>query len=59
MFVRATNQMGEDGTTLIARQVLLGPGSWTLARPGGQFNSRGPYPLGSRVGSSESSESEP
>lgn len=47
MFVWAANQMGEYGTTLIARQAQVGPGSWTLARAGGQFNSRGPYPLGS------------
>lgn len=45
--------MGEDGTTLIARQVQLGPGSWTLASParaGGQFNSRGPLPFGKSCG---------
>lgn len=47
MFVWMANQNGQDGTTLIARQDQLGPGSWTLLRLGGQFNSRRPYPLGS------------
>lgn len=47
MFVRLTNQGGQDGATLIARQGRLGPGSWTLLRLGGQFNSRRPFPLGS------------
>lgn len=47
MLMWMTNQGGWDGTTLIARQGLLGPGSWTLLLLGGQFNSRRPCPLGS------------
>lgn len=55
MFVSTANQGSQDGATLIARQVQLGPGSWTLLRLGGQFNSRGPYPLGSLVGAARAS----